>query len=60
LIGQCIHIGAIPAFSHQFMERTQTILQKTIGIRVFGSAALTLAYVASSAIDAYTIEYLKP
>ncbi|KAL7015725.1 hypothetical protein ACKWTF_016630 [Chironomus riparius] len=60
LIAQCIHIGGIPAFKHQFMERTTTFLRKTIGIRVFGSAALTLAYVASGAIDAYTIEYLKP
>ncbi|XP_070507882.1 inositol monophosphatase 1-like [Chironomus tepperi] len=60
LIAQCIHVGAIPAFQHLFMERTVTFLRKSIGIRVFGSAALTLAYVASGVIDAYTIEYLKP
>jgi len=60
LVAHEISLGCVPEFTHAFMERTLRLLQKTIGIRALGSAALTLGYVAKGAIDAYNIEYLKP
>lgn len=35
------------------------MIKNCIGIRSFGSAALTLGYIAKGAIDAYAIEDLK-
>uniref|UniRef100_A0A8D8D3N0 Inositol-1-monophosphatase n=1 Tax=Culex pipiens TaxID=7175 RepID=A0A8D8D3N0_CULPI len=50
------HAGARP---HIFGRGVEFIRECT-GLRAFGSAALTLAYVASGNIDCYSIEMLKP
>lgn len=50
------HAGARP---HIFGRGVEFIKECT-GLRAFGSAALTLAYVASGNIDCYSIEMLKP
>lgn len=53
-------LGCVPQFTDAMMARTLLYMQKTIGMRSLGSAALTLGYVAKGGVDAYNIEYLKP
>ncbi|XP_053683447.1 uncharacterized protein LOC128733704 [Sabethes cyaneus] len=48
-----------PAKPHIF-GRGEEFIQHCIGLRAFGSAALSLAYIASRNIDCYSIECLKP
>lgn len=60
LLAHEISLGTVPAFTEKYVETAKALLQGTLGLRSFGSAALTLGYVAKGSIDAYTIEYLKP
>lgn len=55
-----ISLGTVSPFRLKYIERARAFLERTIGLRAFGSAALTLGYVAKGAIDAYNIEDLKP
>lgn len=64
-IGRCllaheISLGTVSPFRLKYIERARAFLERTIGLRALGSAALTLGYVAKGAIDAYNIEDLKP
>lgn len=55
-----ISLGTIPEYRPKYVERANVLLGKCIGLRSFGSAALTLGYIAKGTIDAYNIEDLKP
>lgn len=55
-----ISLGTVSPYLPKYLERAKGFLQRTIGLRALGSAALTLGYVAKGAIDAYNIEDLKP
>lgn len=64
-LGRCvfaheISLGTMAPFRPKYVERAKAFLGVCIGLRAFGSAALTLGYVASGSIDAYNIEDLKP
>lgn len=52
-------LGYLSPFLPKYIERGRELIKTCIGIRSFGSAALTLGYVAKGAIDAYSIEDLK-
>lgn len=52
-------LGYIAPFLPKYIERGRQLIKTCIGVRSFGSAALTLGYIAKGAIDAYSIEDLK-
>lgn len=60
LLAHEISLASHPMSYHKNIERTKELVQRCIGIRAFGSAALTLAYIAKGSIDAYNVENLKP
>lgn len=60
LLAHEISLGTLAPYLPKYMERAKVFLGKCLGLRAFGSAALTLGYVAKGAIDAYNIEDLKP
>lgn len=55
-----ISLATHPMSYHKNIERTKEFVKRCIGIRAFGSAALTLGYVAQGLVDAYNVENLKP
>lgn len=55
-----ISLGTVESIRPKYVEVARALLGASIGLRSFGSAALTLGYIAKGAIDAYSIEYLKP
>lgn len=52
-------LGYVAPFLPKYLERGRELMKACIGVRSFGSAALTLGYIAKGAIDAYSIEDLK-
>jgi myo-inositol-1(or 4)-monophosphatase len=52
-------LGYIKPYLPKYIERGKEFIKHCIGVRSFGSAALTLGYIAKGAIDAYSIEDLK-
>lgn len=60
LLGHEISIASYEACRPYILGRAQELIKECMGLRAFGSAALSLAYVASGNLDGYCIEYLKP
>ncbi|XP_055530500.1 uncharacterized protein LOC129721672 [Wyeomyia smithii] len=60
LVGHEFSIASYAVARPHIFGRGVEFVQKCTGLRAFGSAALTLAYIASGNIDCYSIEYLKP
>uniref|UniRef100_A0A182IXE8 Inositol-1-monophosphatase n=1 Tax=Anopheles atroparvus TaxID=41427 RepID=A0A182IXE8_ANOAO len=60
LIGHEFSIGSYQPIRAALFERGQRFIEECLGLRAFGSAALSLAYIASGQIDAYSIQFLKP
>uniref|UniRef100_A0A1S4H441 Inositol-1-monophosphatase n=2 Tax=Anopheles gambiae TaxID=7165 RepID=A0A1S4H441_ANOGA len=60
LVGHEFSIGSYKPIRAALFERGQRFIAECVGLRAFGSAALSLAYIASGQIDAYSIQYLKP
>ncbi|XP_053670669.1 inositol monophosphatase 2-like [Anopheles nili] len=60
LVGHEFSIGSYLPIRAALFERGQRFIAECLGLRAFGSAALSLAYIASGQIDAYSIQYLKP
>uniref|UniRef100_A0A2M4CU26 Inositol-1-monophosphatase n=1 Tax=Anopheles darlingi TaxID=43151 RepID=A0A2M4CU26_ANODA len=60
LIGHEFSIGSYEPIRWALFERGKRFIAECLGLRAFGSAALSLAYIASGQIDAYSIQFLKP
>uniref|UniRef100_A0A182JX70 Inositol-1-monophosphatase n=1 Tax=Anopheles christyi TaxID=43041 RepID=A0A182JX70_9DIPT len=60
LVGHEFSIGSYEPIRSALFERGQKFIAECVGLRAFGSAALSLAYIASGQIDAYSIQFLKP
>ncbi|XP_058118905.1 uncharacterized protein LOC131288888 [Anopheles ziemanni] len=60
LVGHEFSIGSYQPIRAALFERGKRFIEKCLGLRAFGSAALSLAYIASGQIDAYSIQFLKP
>lgn len=60
LIGHEFSIGSYEPIREALFERGKRFITECLGLRAFGSAALSLAYIASGQIDAYSIQFLKP
>uniref|UniRef100_A0A2M4BW25 Inositol-1-monophosphatase n=1 Tax=Anopheles marajoara TaxID=58244 RepID=A0A2M4BW25_9DIPT len=60
LIGHEFSIGSYEPIREALFERGKRFIIECLGLRAFGSAALSLAYIASGQIDAYSIQFLKP
>ncbi|XP_049295044.1 uncharacterized protein LOC125769975 [Anopheles funestus] len=60
LVGHEFSIGSYQPIRAALFERGQRFITECVGLRAFGSAALTLAYIASGQIDVYSIQFLKP
>lgn len=60
LIGHEISIASYEAARPHIFGRGEEFIKECTGLRALGSAALSLAYVASGNLDGYCIEYLKP
>uniref|UniRef100_A0A182NDH3 Inositol-1-monophosphatase n=1 Tax=Anopheles dirus TaxID=7168 RepID=A0A182NDH3_9DIPT len=60
LVGHEFSIGSYKPIRAALFERGQRFIDECVGLRAFGSAALSLAYIASGQIDAYSIQFLKP
>lgn len=60
LMGHEISIASYETARPHIFGRGQEMIKECMGLRAFGSAALSLAYVASGNLDGYCIEYLKP
>ncbi|XP_058838748.1 uncharacterized protein LOC131696225 [Topomyia yanbarensis] len=60
LVGHEFSIASYLAARPYIFGRGIEFIKECTGLRAFGSAALTLAYVASGNIDCYSIEHLKP
>uniref|UniRef100_A0A182SPY3 Inositol-1-monophosphatase n=1 Tax=Anopheles maculatus TaxID=74869 RepID=A0A182SPY3_9DIPT len=60
LVGHEFSIGSYKPIRAALFERGQRFITECVGLRAFGSAALTLAYIASGQIDVYSIQFLKP
>ncbi|XP_001650092.2 inositol monophosphatase 2 [Aedes aegypti] len=60
LIGHEISIASYKAARPHILGRGEELIKECTGLRAFGSAALTLAYISSGNVDGYCIEYLKP
>lgn len=58
LIAHEISLGCMPWLRPSYVARTEKYLEKTIGIRAMGSAALTLGYVAKG-VSFLSFEALK-
>ncbi|XP_050067445.1 uncharacterized protein LOC126556258 [Anopheles maculipalpis] len=60
LVGHEFSIASYKPIRAALFERGQRFITECVGLRAFGSAALTLAYIASGQIDVYSIQFLKP
>lgn len=60
LLAHEISLGTVAFARPKYIEIARAFLERCIGLRALGSAALTLGYVAKGSIDAYCIEFLKP
>ncbi|XP_062562146.1 uncharacterized protein LOC134225804 [Armigeres subalbatus] len=60
LVGHELTIASHPLARPHMLGRGEEFIKECVGIRALGSAALSLGYLASGNLDAYSIEYLKP
>ncbi|XP_058066902.1 uncharacterized protein LOC131216430 [Anopheles bellator] len=60
LVGHEFSIGSYEPIRNALFERGKRFIVECLGLRAFGSAALSLAYIASGQLDAYSIQFLKP
>ncbi|XP_063696118.1 inositol monophosphatase 1-like [Culicoides brevitarsis] len=60
LLGQEVSLAGLESRRLKTIERTRAFVTHALGIRCFGSAALTLCYVAKGLIDGFNVEDLYP
>jgi len=60
LIANEVSIASLASVRDEVLGRTREYVSRSLGIRCFGSAALTLCFVAKGMVEAFNIDHLWP